>query len=444
MGLFQNEEKKEPTDFVLGVTDIFPLVNSEDLVVVGYLKGTVHVGDAVYVSNHGDDEGGFFLSTVVGIEIGPNNPRDEATDCQAALRIEMGEKHGFKIGTVLHTRNTTVKDVHDAYIRALGDGYVIRKNMEFTEDELLKLSMTDCAEVWRLCTWLWAQSAKNETEKDKLEHGKKLENIGNVLAKKLLSAKAVYCVYNKKTGEPHMFSRTVRQGEGYMCTAPNIMVFTECYQSVLMPAYTTEKFEVKKIENGEKGDGIYNFLGSTFYLNGACGVTVINKEAEIPAKILVTPPDFSEEKEINIPVMNPNLERWLLLMGQMGMPESDDEKTIYNLYYRFMGQELVKAKLLVPMKKLEEALAPDENGKVTLKKDTAMSLAVQPGKGERSAVRMYTDWKRFRMTYGEDWGGMIQPVEGMIDVMDCAINATEFPAAGCYIGKEMFEQMKNL
>ena len=48
------------------------------------------------------------------------------------------------------------------------------------------------------------------------------------------------------------------------------------------------------------------------------------------------------------------------------------------------------------------------------------------------------------MAYGEEWGGLVQPVEGMIQTFDCAINATENIKAGCYISKEMFDEMKEV
>ena len=43
------------------------------------------------------------------------------------------------------------------------------------------------------------------------------------------------------------------------------------------------------------------------------------------------------------------------------------------------------------------------------------------------------------MEYDDSWSGMLQSVSGMIDVFDCVINATKYPEAGCYIGKEMYE-----
>ena len=55
---------------------------------------------------------------------------------------------------------------------------------------------------------------------------------------------------------------------------------------------------------------------------------------------------------------------------------------------------------------------------------------------------MFTDWKRLRMAYDEKWSGMVQQIDGMIDTLDCAINVTGHPQAGCYISKDMFTQMK--
>ena len=58
--------------FVLGVEDRFALLNTKDIVVVGYVEGTVRVGAAVYVTNFSDDEEGeILLTTVLGIELEP-------------------------------------------------------------------------------------------------------------------------------------------------------------------------------------------------------------------------------------------------------------------------------------------------------------------------------------------------------------------------------------
>ena len=64
----------------------------------------------------------------------------------------------------------------------------------------------------------------------------------------------------------------------------------------------------------------------------------------IDASKLVEKPSFDGVPAINVPVTNPGLMRWMLLMGQMHEPKTDDARLIYNMYFGFFLQEL-----LVPM-----------------------------------------------------------------------------------------------
>ncbi len=430
---------------LLGVRDKFALKESEDLVVVGLLQGTVRVGDALYLTNCGEDEEELFLTTVLAIELGPSKPAKEATDCHVALRLEKGTHFKMKKGTVAFSRECTIGEVRGEYTRTLGDVFVAQKNLDIEEKDLELLSMADCAEIWRLFVWFKSQVVKEENEEKKQADREKLNRLCACLCKKILNAEAVYCVFNKKTGEPHMFSQTVRRDDGsYMCTPPQITIGSKAYADIMKPKLSEEHYEIQKIENGPDKMGIYNFLGSTFYLNGACEVAVESNQAVIAANALVPPPDYSNVPLQNIPVTNPDVVRWMLLIGQMGKPETEDAKTVYGLYYKFMSLEMPKAKMLIPMQHEGEVPTPDENGKAVLEKGMSMKFPTMDGKNGRQAVRMFTDWKRLRMVYGEEWGGMVQPVNGMIEVFDCAINATQYPEAGCYISKEMYEEMEKM
>lgn len=440
----QKTEAPVQNSFVCGVYDVVNIPNSDDVIALCRISGTARVGSAVYISNVGDDEGGVLLTQVLGIEIN-SRPVREAADCVAALRLQSGQKFTIKTGTVVYTRDQSGKNVHDAYVNALGDVFVAKQKLVLSDEDLDSMSITDCEETWRLFGWLHSKNAGNETPEEKAENRKKLDRLAAALCKKILSAQEIYCVFNKQTGEPHMFSKTVKQQDGqYMCTPPDVMLISKAYAKQYAAIYQTERFELRKIENGDDGKGIYNFLGSAFYLNGACGVAIISDKTTIGAPMLVPPPDYSNIPEINVPVTNPNLVRWLLLMGQLPKPAEGDAKLIYMLYYRFMALEMRKARLLVPMKTNDSLPVPDKNGKAVLTKDTQMSLPTIQGKGDRKAVRMYTDWKRLRMEFGEEWGGLVQTVSGMIEVMDCAVNLTQFTSAGCYISKDMFENMKTV
>ena len=427
--------------FVYGVQDTFKLLNSNDLVVVGRVKGTVNPGMAVYVSNFGDDNGSILVTTILGLEIN-QRPVDTATDCLVALKLEAGQKADIKIGSIVHTRDISTKEVHDAYISAIGDIYVMRKNLVLSDDEIASMSITDCAEAWRLFNWFHSKDSANESEEQKHVNRKKVEKLADALCKKILAADEIYTVFNKTTGEPHMFSHTIKQENGsYMCTPPDIMIISKAYSKPYEAMYPADKFEIRKIENGKNNDGIYNFLGSAFYLNGACGIAILSGQTAIDASKLVPKPDYGDTPQINIPVTNPELMRWMLLIGQLENPETPDAELIYKLYYRFMSIEMTKAMFVIPMKTDGEVPPADENGKTVLKQGLQLNFPTMKGKYGRDAIRMFTDWKRLHMEYGPEWSGFLQPVSGMIDVFDCAINSTKYPAAGCYISKEMYEEM---
>lgn len=336
------------------------------------------------------------------------------------------------------------KEVHDAYINAIGNAYVAMRKLELSEKEMEVMSIADMVEAWRLFSWKQSQTVNTDSDADKEVNRNKVGKLAEALIAKIFDAEEIHVVYNKKTGEPHMFSRTIDQKDGtYMCTSPDILVIPKAYAHVYAGMYSQGDYELIKIENGEDKKGIYNFFGNTFYLNGACGIDIIGPQTAIDASKLVPPPDYSNTPQINIPVTNPDLVRWMLLMGQMGAPDSPDKETILKLYHNFFLQELNKATLLIPMKKEGDIPAPDENGKTILDEGVKIQFPTMKGKHERDAVRMFTDWKRLRMEYDDNWSGMLQPVSGMIDVFDCAINATKYPEAGCYIDKEMYELAMN-
>ncbi len=440
----QTETKATPEvptkeSFVYGVEDVFRLKDSDDIVVVGFVKGTVKPGMAVYVSNIGDDDNVTLLTTVQGLEI-QGKPVETATDCPVALCLQMGNKSNVKIGSVVFSRNRSVSDVHQAYINAIGNAYVAMRKLEFSEKVTEFMSIADMVEAWRLFAWKQSQMANAESEAEKEASRSKIEKLAEALIAKILNADEIHVVYNKQTGEPHMFSRTIDKKDGtYMCTPPDILVIPKAYAHMYENTYSQGDYELKKIENGEDKKGIYNFFGSTFYLNGACGIDIIGPQTAIDASKLVPPPDYSNTPQINIPVTNPGLVRWMLLMGQIGEPDSPDKETILKLYHNFFLQELSKATLLIPMKKEGEIPVPDENGQTVLKEDLKIQFPTMKGKHDRDAVRMFTDWKRLRMEYDDNWSGMLQPVSGMIEIFDCAINATKYPEAGCYIDKDMYE-----
>lgn len=417
-------------------------------VVVGRLNGKLKLSDAIYVTNPGDDDTPTVLTVVAGLEKLKNDGEyeqlTEAEDILVRVKLENISNINIKPGTVLYSKDASVEEVHDAYITAIGDVYIQQKNIELTDEELNRASITDLAEVWRLFNGVMSKmSGMSQDEYD--ANYKKIGRIVQAMVKKLWELDYIYVVYNKKTNEPNLYSRTIKRDQGYECTPPDIMVVTEAYHSVFSQAYQGSDLELRKIENGEDKKGIYNVLGNAFYLNGAQGVDFMFMETAVSYEQFIPQPNYSGMREVDIPVTNPDLKRWRLLLEQLGNPKNENQELISNLYYRFMGKALVNARFLIPMKFPNGKPESDENvGEIILKKDTTINLPVMPGMNGREAIHMYTDWKKLREKYDDNWEGWIMPAEEIIDVYDFAINVSDVSNDGFYVSKDMFEEMKEM
>ena len=429
----KTSEQAKPLTTVFGVEDTFNVLDSDDLIVAGRLKGTFKIGDAVYVSNLGDENnGGVFLTKIKKIEVNRKQV-EEATDSVAGLLLENGKKAGtIKTGSVVHGRESTANDVHQAYVGSLGVHYIGMKNLDLTDDDLKRLTATDLAEIF-LAFQVSKSKSKEET---KPEEKDKLGKVVNAMVGKILSSKEIYVVYSSRTGEPYLFSRTFKNQDGaWSITPPDVMVITNAVYPVMKDSFSSNGYEIRKIENGEDGKGIYNELGRAFHINGACGMMVNGLSFSIDSNSIIQKPDYSDLPDISVPVTNPDLVRWLLLMGQFINVETEEAKLVYQLYYGIMRKELLKAQFLIPM----SGDLPKGSGNITIEKGTQIILPVEEGKDGRQTIRAFTDWYRLRKGFDDKWGGMVQPMSGMIESFDFSINVTDHPGEGVYISKETYD-----
>ena len=165
----------------------------------------------------------------------------------------------------------------------------------------------------------------------------------------------------------------------------------------------------------------------------------------IKAQSLVEEPDFSNLPEIQVPVRNPDVVRWLLLLGQLGKPDTEDKQLVDRLYYGFLSKAVPKAKFLIPVRRGENfPEASDEAKEVMLERGASLDLPVREGKDGRQAISLFTDWKRLRMVFDEEWDGMIEPAGNMIAMFDYIVNGTEYLQAGCYISQDSFKEMEKI
>lgn len=436
-------EEIKAGEFVMGVLDVFLIKGNDDLVVVGKLKGALKKGDKLFISNPGDDDDELVVSSVVSLDIDGKDV-DDAKDCFVAVRIREGMMQNIKPGTVLRSESVTEQVIRTTYQTALIDSYIAKRNLVFTEEDINRMSLTDCAETWKLYVAVMMNSERKDSKEEIERFKKKSAKMAEAIVKKLVMADEVYCVYSKITGEPHLFSKTFKQGTGYVTTPPDIKLFTKAYKKIAEENYPADKFDIVKVDNLDTKDGIKKFLFDAFYLNGAYGLRLIADSVAIPCNMILEDPNGINKNESEMPLANPNLVRWMYLRAQIGKPETEDEIMAAKIFYRFFARELAKTNLIIPMKPEGQMPEPDENGKRILKEETKLIFPVRPGQNGRTIIPAYTDWKKLRMEYDEEWGGLVQPVEAFINKFDCAINVTKNAGSSCFVSKDMFEEIKKI
>ena len=432
----------------VGVLDLFPMKETNQLLIVGSLEGTLKVGDQLQFCN--PDQGMESLGTIEVKKLSSQNKdEDSLTDEVLAHLVvdRLPSLDKLKKGSVLFSPGVEEEQKLSSYSDALYRAFVAIQEGQLTNEDYLAASLDDSVEILRLFLWKCRQNQETEREESYQSNIRKLEGLAEIVKDKLLEADSVYAVYSEKTGEPYLFSTTYDRGEeGYLCTDPMIMLLTPSwYRQFKETIDSRPNSVVKLIENTEDKKGIENFLGTAFYLNGALGAIFNSKEVSISASALVQKPDFSDLPEIQVPVMNPDLVRWMLLMGQLDSPTTEDEEVIYKLYYKFFSEAMPKAKFLIPLDATSEFKDDSQEGSsFVLEKDSSFNIPVKEGKDGRNSVPVFTDWKRLRMVFDEKWNGMIEEAGGMIEVFDYAINPTEYYEAGAYVSLTAFKDMQKL
>ena len=444
----QKEREESKNNACIGVLDLFPMKETNQLLIVGSLEGSIKVGDQLQFCN--PDQGMDTLGTVEVKKLSSQNKdADSLTDEVLAHLVvdRLPSLDKLKKGSVLFSSGVEEEQKLSSYSDALYRAFVAIQEGQLTNEDYLAASLDDSVEILRLFLWKCRQNQETESEESYQANTRKLERLAEIVKDKLLAVDSVYAVYSEKTGEPYLFSTTYDRGEeGYLCTDPMIMLLTPSwYRQFKETIDSRPNSVVKLIENTEDKKGIENFLGTAFYLNGALGAIFNSKEVSISASALVQKPDFSNLPEIQVPVMNPDLVRWMLLMGQLDSPTTEDEEVIYKLYYKFFSEAMLKAKFLIPLDAASEFKDDSQEGSsFVLEKDSSFNIPVKEGKDGRNSVPVFTDWKRLRMVFDEKWNGMIEEAGGMIASFDYAINATEYYKAGAYVSEKTFREMQKL
>lgn len=440
----EQKETEEPRVFTLGIEYIYTVSkDSPDMVVAGQVTGTIKVGDEVILTKLGSDDEEPFRTAVYGIQVGQDRVM-EVSNQKAVLWVENATQFFPYVGTVLHSEGVTEKQLYSAYINALGERFIGVEGGVLTDMDRAHLTVSDVAEIWRLLLWYCNANAENDTDETREENFNKIRTLVTMVRDKLFLLDGIYAVYSKKTGEPYLFTKTTTtDDDNYITSPPMVHLVTKAFKENLKEQNEdTEDLELRYIDNGEDKQGILNFIREVVLLDGAQGVRILSEYTAIAAEGLIEFPNYEGMREVDIPVENPGLVRWMLLLGQLGKPDTPEKELLHEMYFYFFGQELLKANFIIPMRAHGEIPQPDEKGVTKFKDGLKLDLAMEKGKEKKQAMMFFTDWLRFRQKFGEDWQGLIQKLDGNLVFHDVIINGTGNPEAGAYITESIFNKIK--
>ena len=431
MGLFDFlfGKKKENRTVVFGVEEILPNSNdSEDLVVIGLVRGMIHVGDEVIITNLGSDNDKPAKAVISALEDANKGQVKKASGDNVVVTIKDGKKHNVYKGTVLHSEGVSEDKLRASYLYAIINAFLFWQNGILMDEDRRRFSIADLIEIWRQSIHFCDTQASDENYAYYFE---KIIILMEQVRATLLTLDEIYAVYSVKTGEPALFISSTRNKDGSLEPAETMVR--------LIPAAYKEKitypdeFVLRRIENGPDKDGIQNFLNEVIFLNGAEGIEFISDETSINAKALIKSPDVEGMREVDKPIMNPDVVRCLLMIGQISDTTTlgkRDRDFLSNLYLNRLTEALKTARFIVPIKVQGELPKPNENGETSFAEDVKYELAMKELKDNKKAVPIFTDWKRFNEEYGDGWRGLLQPLGGPLIPHPVLINGTLYFETG--------------
>ena len=419
-------KKEENTTVVFGVEEILPNPNdSEDLVVIGLVRGTIHVGDEVIITNLGSDNDKPAKAVISALEDANKGQVKKASGDNVVVTIKDGKKHNVYKGTVLHSEGVSEAKLRTAYLQAIINAFLFWQDGELTDEDRRRFSIADLIEIWSQSIRFCDANAAQHTQGTHAYYLEKIIVLMEQVRVKLLTLDEIYVVYSVKTGEPCLFMSATRNQDGSL--EPSELMVR------LIPAAYKEKFTypdefvLRRIENGPDKDGILNFLNEVIFLNGAEVIQFVSDETSINAKALIKSPDVEGMREVDKPIMNPEVVRCLLMIGQISDTTTlgkRDRDFLSNLYLNRLTEALKTARFIVPIKVEGELPKPNENGETSFAEDVKYELAMKELKDNKKAVPIFTDWKRFNEEYGDGWRGLLQPLGGPLIPHPVLINGT--------------------
>lgn len=427
--LFVKKEEAEPI-CLLGVSDVIGVDdNATDLIIEGFVQGTLKVGDELVVTKISCLSKTPVKTVISSIYVDEDEVQ-EASEKMVKVKVKDGNKLGIYKGTMLHSENVTYTQVYHAYRFTMDIAFVRQQDGILTEEDREKLAASDISEIWSLY-WKAHFEEFEKVKEIKMKVDQRRRDFFNLIREKLFLLDDIYVLYSPITNEPYVFARASLDGNKGMTVSHSwVTLIPSSYIHYRKEIYKKdERFDFKRIENGPEKEGIRNFLRDLFIYDGVESIQYFTEDTLIFAKELMDLPNYEGVDEAEIPVTNPDLMKFLHLSSQSDGIEDKEQKNIGKAYFYIFARFTKTAKFIAPMRLHGYDQFLEDNPQTEIEPNIPFNLAIQQGKTKEKAVQVYTDWKRLRKHFGEEYKGLVVTLDELIKDYDVVINPGEYPIA---------------
>ena len=160
-------KEKIETSACLGVFDFFTLGKSDQVLILGRLKGNLKLGDRLQVCNPGESFESFGALTVEKLSNGKEDSNFLTDEPLAHIVVAASEIAGrLKKGSVLYTSNIDERQLLSSYTDALYTSFVEMQNGDMSNEDYLRASLEDSVEILRLFLWDCRENRQNGSEEE--------------------------------------------------------------------------------------------------------------------------------------------------------------------------------------------------------------------------------------------------------------------------------------
>lgn len=249
------------------------------------------------------------------------------------------------------------------------------------------------------------QIVENEKNTDEAVKAEKKKEFLESLYAAVKNAEELYIAYNEQTGYPHIDT----DGCIWMFSAKEYADAAEDYYRQQMIMLSMRQIPKEKIMGVFAQ--LYTWGMEQVRLDNGQYTTAIERGKILP------PPDWSNTPKIQIPVMNPVLQKKMITFFQNlnSRVNYEGKKEVLHRMEAEMLDEVLKGKYIVPMQ-IQQPEGMQEEG--TIPAGSQMIFAnLADNRDQTNWLPAFTDWNEFEKVYDKkQWNGTIMAYEDLCAV----------------------------